>query len=493
MDKISYFFLGTILYLPAWIFKSGFSIFELSVLFCILYVIPLIFHFIIFKYKKNNDSKLFILYLSIIFTYSLDQNYGMMSYMDRVPNFLNIKIYPIYIYASGIITVLTIISIIFIYIYKTKSNGTKILLAFTFAALIINLFDNRNANVFEKNYNITNEIKVNLNNKPKTLILILDEMSGINSFESNQNLGTKNKIEEFFKKYNFVYYKNAFSLSSSSRFSIPMLFNFAYDDKKIKYYEKLNFTEWIEGSKYWLVEAHMKRNNFFDLYNKIEIFQSMHLNFCTHKNVNSCFQYNPFKRDYKYISGSNNPNFSRIISLWKIQGSIFSNFIWRTLREFSFIDNILEPYGQKMIFEDLLDKVNYTLINSDSDLIFAHILVPHKPYGYNENCEYDGKRSMRYYKMSILDKVTQHNIERECVIKFLDKMFEKIILTDSWQDLNIAIFSDHGARVSKENFNESYFSSIFAVKSKNLKSFGRNDISSIQYLFSKYFNPKHNK
>ena len=119
--------------------------------------------------------------------------------------------------------------------------------------------------------------------------------------------------------------------------------------------------------------------------------------------------------------------------------------------------------------------------------------MPHKPYGYNENCEYDGKRSMRYYKMSILDKVTQHNIERECVIKFLDKMFEKIILTDSWQDLNIAIFSDHGARVSKENFNESYFSSIFAVKSKNLKSFGRNDISSIQYLFSKYFNPKHNK
>ena len=100
---------------------------------------------------------------------------------------------------------------------------------------------------------------------------------------------------------------------------------------KINIYLVMNSTK---KNKYFLVDFDLKENLFFDSVNtnNITVFQSMHLNFCKHKKVKSCFQYNPFKRDYDYIEGVKNPTLSRIISLWKLQGSIISNFVWESIK-----------------------------------------------------------------------------------------------------------------------------------------------------------------
>ncbi len=498
MHKLQYFILGLVCFFPTWIFKSGFSTLEIFILFLLFFLFPLFIHNKLFKnFEKKNilNKKIYYFYLSLVFTYSLDQNFGLLALAPHVPNLLSLNNYPIRIYVAGAIIFFSIFLIILLLNLWLRNNSIKILTVFTLSILILNLFDGRNSYTFHKfNKQVKSlEIIDPKNNfvEDKTLVIILDEMSGVNSFESNKNLKTKKKIINFFDKYNFTYYENAFSLNQSSRFSIPMLLNFKHDENQLEHYEFLRETEWIETPDHWLSESKLKQNSFFNLFEKITVFQSMHLDFCNHKNVVNCLQYNPFKRDYKYMDGVLNPKFSRIISLWKIQGSIVSNFVWRSLREFSLMDNTLEPYGQKMIFEDLLNKVKKNLAYDESDLVFAHVMVPHTPYGYNSKCQYDGKRSMRRYKMTELDEANQHNIERECVIKYLSKMFDEIDNLKLWENLNVVIFSDHGARISVKNFKESYLSSIFAVKLKNVETRKMEDNVSIQYLFSKYFNQSH--
>ena len=106
MNKFLYFFLGIILYYPAWVFKSNLFFIETLFVLFIFYLIPIIFHNFIFYNNFNKYNFKFCLYLSIIFTYSLDQNYGIMTYMDMVPNFFNISNYALYIYISGLIVLI---------------------------------------------------------------------------------------------------------------------------------------------------------------------------------------------------------------------------------------------------------------------------------------------------------------------------------------------------------------------------------------------------
>ena len=497
MNKIAYIFLGIILYYPAWIFKSGLSFFEIIISSSILYILPIIFHFFIFKLQEKLYLKLFLFYLAIIFTYSLDQNYGLMTYAGKIPNFFNIKIYPLYIYVSGLIAFISTCILIFIFIYILKYNGVKILFAFSFVALIVNIFDNRSADYFEKNYYRENKTQINFNkNKKKTLILIFDEMSGINSFESNHESGlnVKKNLENLFKKWKFIYYKNADTLSHSTGPSLTYLLNFKHDRTKVKFYSEkyINGKELIEENKYFLVEYDVKQNLFFDTLktNNIAVFQTMHLNFCGHNKVKACYQYNPFYRDYNYLSGVKNPALSRIISLWKLQGSIISNFVWRFLR-IETIDNTLDPYGEKMTANHFFIDLHNHISNKSSDVIFAHTVLSHSPYGFDKKCSYDGSRSKHRYKMTTEDKVIQNNIERNCVINLLDQFFKKLKNDKLWNKLDIVILSDHGSRISKEFMDQSYKSSIFAVKKDNENFLASEEKLSIQYLFSKYFNPQH--
>ena len=96
---------------------------------------------------------------------------------------------------------------------------------------------------------------------------------------------------------------------------------------------------------------------------------------------------------------------------------------------------------------------------------------------------------MNQYKHDIEWKTSQNNIERICVFKKLEKLFKSLKSNNYWEDLNVVVLSDHGSRISKNNFEMSYLSSIFAVKSNEHKIV--NDKVSTQFLFSKLFNIYH--
>ena len=86
------------------------------------------------------------------------------------------------------------------------------------------------------------------------------------------------------------------------------------------------------------------------------------------------------------------------------------------------------------------------------DLILAHTLVPHKPYGYNTKCNYVGKKSLGNYNNSLsLEKHTlYHNIDRTCTIEFIDKFLEQL-KAEKINYKKIYFVSDHGSRNLMDN------------------------------------------
>ena len=90
------------------------------------------------------------------------------------------------------------------------------------------------------------------------------------------------------------------------------------------------------------------------------------------------------------------------------------------------IKSINEPEGEKLFHKQILNFVKNKVLSKKYDLIFVHILVPHKPYGFNEVCKYDVQRSNLNYYMNEKDEIKQHNIERKCVVKSMDNFFQSL-------------------------------------------------------------------
>ena len=113
-----------------------------------------------------------------------------------------------------------------------------------------------------------------------------------------------------------------------------------------------------------------------------------------------------------------------------------------------------------------------------------HILVPHKPYGFNNECDYDVSLSNLNLYLPLKESIKLHNVERRCVVKFMDNFFKDIGDLDN---LNIFIISDHGSRL--KNTKRSSLSNIFAHK-----DFDRQNSTKIieehnsHYLFMKKLN-----
>ena len=297
-------------------------------------------------------------------------------------------------------------------------------------------------------------------------------MSGLNSLSSKTKMGkvVNNKFEDFFKKYNFNYYTNTFSISKNSVGSIASLINFR---------EELdNIQTLVEPSKNYFVEYEIKKNLFFDKFNSISVIQNIHIDYCKNVKVNKCYQYNPLNLG---IINAQTDILSNFISSWTLNGSIIAKLFWRIFKQFEIINSTLEPEGEKLFINNLLNYAYSDIISKKYDLIFIHLLVPHKPYGFNNNCNYEvGLSNLNTY-MSIDENIKQHNIERNCVIKFMDTLLSKI---NNINNFEIFIMSDHGSRItSKEN---SSLSTIFAQKNFMQRKFNKiTNKNSIQYLFKK--------
>ena len=96
------------------------------------------------------------------------------------------------------------------------------------------------------------------------------------------------------------------------------------------------------------------------------------------------------------------------------------------------------------------------------DLIFVHTLVPHRPYGFDNKCNYDGSLSLTNRYFSIAKMIKQHNIERKCTFFYLDIFLKGLTDNNSIDSINLTILSDHGSRIQRTK--DSDLPSIFGFR-----------------------------
>ena len=296
-------------------------------------------------------------------------------------------------------------------------------------------------------------------------------MSGLNSLDSNVENGDyfNKHIIDFFLQNSFDIYTNAFSLFKSTDKSLSSVFNFIKNKQDYRDINKSKEIQFLSKSSNYFTVNDLTNNKFFDLEeNKnIVVQQSMFINFCNHPKVIICNQFDPFDENRTFLNGFKNSKLTKYVSIYRNNGSIFSRLIWRALLEIRLIDTLLDPDGEKAsiqyIFKQLLESI---IENRESSLFLSHILVPHIPYGFKQNCDYDGNKTTNFNSLSIEQKKTQHNLEKYCLVKFLDEFITKLKVTSDFENLEIMIFSDHDSRIDPSQIENNV---IFVHKRKGSK------------------------
>lgn len=459
-------------FFPVFVVRSNLS--SLEIFYTIMiFILPALF-FGNFFFIKIKNKKILIFFLALIFTFGLDNNLGFWNGIIQPLRYEIFKYFKV-IYYPALFLIIGIFFVIYFLIMIGNKKIQNFLLIFLITIFIFNVFDKTKSHLNIVNFD-------NQNNKKHStieLIVIFDEMSGLNSEASKTKEGiefNKNLIN-FYKKYNFNYYKDTRSITDNTGNSISTILNLT---KNINIRNQV-----LKPSPNYFQEYELTSNLLFDKFKNISVFQNIHINFCKFSKVSKCNTYSPFVV-YDYLKNFNDSFLSKFISIWKINGSISSTLIWRTLRQFNIVDSFLEPEGEKASINDTFSKIEKDLFSKKFDLVFAHILVPHTPYGFKEDCSYEGELSINNSFYTNDQKFLQHNIERNCVVKFLDKLLTNITNNKNLGELKITILSDHGSRITRNE--ESRLSTIYGYRDKKTQFKEIDMTTSINDIFIKKYN-----
>ena len=459
-------------FFPVFVVRSNLS--SLEIFYTIMiFILPALF-FGNFFFIKIKNRKILIFFLALIFTFGLDNNLGFWNGIIQPLRYEIFKYFKV-IYYPALFLIIGIFFVIYFLIMIGNKKIQNFLLIFLITIFIFNVFDKTKSHLNIVNFD-------NQNNKKHStieLIVIFDEMSGLNSEASKTKEGiefNKNLIN-FYKKYNFNYYKDTRSITDNTGNSISTILNLT---KNINIRNQV-----LKPSPNYFQEYELTSNLLFDKFKNISVFQNIHINFCKFSKVSKCNTYSPFVV-YDYLKNFNDSFLSKFISIWKINGSISSTLIWRTLRQFNIVDSFLEPEGEKASINDTFSKIEKDLFSKKFDLVFAHILVPHTPYGFKEDCSYEGELSINNSFYTNDQKFLQHNIERNCVVKFLDKLLTNITNNKNLDELKITILSDHGSRITRNE--KSRLSTIYGYRDKKTQFKEIDMTTSINDIFIKKYN-----
>ena len=123
---------------------------------------------------------------------------------------------------------------------------------------------------------------------------------------------------------------------------------------------------------------------------------------------------------------------------------------YRFLLQYNFILSYEQASGEKISFLTRLDSLENDLLSKKYDLILFYSLASHEPYGFNEECKFDNNKYIDYKFYDYDQRINAHNLDRTCVIKFLDKFMEKVKNKKNFNKLNFIIVSDHGTRLKPD-------------------------------------------
>jgi len=443
---------------PSWLLSSNIILSTK-----LIYFLPYLLLYIIFNtyFGDKYDTKFKLIFLSIITVFALDQN--LQFYQNFIkPNFIFLTNNLPNIYFADLLLIMSLLIITIIIFFLLKDKSIKIFFSFLLVIFIFKIFQVIDKPIQIYNFNHTEKVKVKNYSNKKVLFMIFDEMSGVESTEKDFEYGETfvKTINSFAFQNNLKLYTNAFSISSNTANSIPFMLNFETRVPTVKLRKTF-----IKKSVSMYNDYDLIKNRLFEKFDNISVIQNVHLNFCNQLNVKKCYQINPYINNTNYLKGFKNNLFTNFFSRWNLDGSSTARLFFKTSRLLNLTDSILEPESHKIFLPLLLSTIEKDVKENKFDLIFAHILAPHVPYGFNKDCTYDGNKSSLNTNMTSEEKYIQHNLERICMINFMTNFFDNIKESQQYKNLDIFIMSDHGSRItSKEDY-----TSILMTKIDNNK------------------------
>jgi len=427
--------------------------------------------------EKNYKFTLFI--VSFLSVFAIDQNLSLSRSLIK-PNFESLNNLLNNIYFAEIILILILFIFIYITFYKFGIKSIKIFFSFIFVIFVFKIAGTIFNPIEIVNFNSEKKKDEKKISAQKTLFIIFDEMSGVNSTEKNFKFGDDfvKTIHEFAEKNNFQLYLNSYSTSDNTANAVPLILNF--NANKVTQNFRDNH---IKKSNNTYNEYNLMQNALFDKFSSVSVLQNIHLNFCNNQNVSKCYQINPYNYYENYLNGFKNNILSRFLSLWKLDGSSSSKLLWKLTRIIGITDSTLEPEAHKIFLPTIMDEIKKDVLDNKFDLVFAHILSPHIPYGFNRQCDYDGRKSSFNTRMTTQEKYIQHNLERICMMRVISSLINELKNEINYEDLQIFFMSDHGSRIT----NKEKFSSILLTKKKNQKFKTIDATVSVQEIIKKSF------
>ena len=427
--------------------------------------------------EKNYKFTLFI--VSFLTVFAIDQNLFLSRSLIK-PNFEFLNALLPNIYFAEILLISILLLLIYIIFYKFGIRSIKIFLPFIFVIFIFKIAGIIFNSIEIVNFNSEKKQDKNKISVQKTLFIIFDEMSGVNSTEKNFKFGDDfvRTTYEFAAKNNFQLYLNSYSTSDNTANAVPLILNF--NANKVTQNFRDNH---IKKSNKTYNEYDLMHNALFDKFSNVSVLQNIHLNFCNNQNVTKCYQINPYNYYENYLNGFKNNILSRFLSIWKLDGSSSSKLLWKFARIIGITDSTLEPEAHKIFLPTIMNEIKKDVLDDKFDLVFAHILSPHIPYGFNRQCDYDGRKSTFNTMMTKQEKYIQHNIERVCTMRIISSLIDELKKEINYDDLQIFFMSDHGSRIT----NKEKFSSILLTKKKNQKFKTIDATVSVQEIIKKSF------
>ena len=249
---------------PFWILLSNLNFNETLIAFTIFLITPLVIFFLLKKIFSTN-KKILIVLTSFVTVYGLDHALGLTSIINLFRIIDDITRYACFALLFIILTI--IISFIY-HLNKRTINFFIIIIIFSNVFNLINgekdIYNIKKHELKEK-YTPLTEINSDYKKINPTIVIILDEFNGFKVLndEIKNTKETKNVSENFFKKFNFKHYPNAYTIYASTVDSIPSYLNF-YDEynylnlKKFRepYENSFAFYEKITGDKEFLYKVY---------------------------------------------------------------------------------------------------------------------------------------------------------------------------------------------------------------------------------------------
>jgi hypothetical protein len=290
-----------------------------------------------------------------------------------------------------------------------------------------------------------------------------------------QSQALRADVMSFFEKYGFELHTRAYSHYNSTLDSMTRALNFRNDDANLFQRatilrEELAFpeNEWFE-----IIEA---------IGHPIHVYQSESVDFCGVPAVQNihCNVF-PVPNLETVHRGVRDVGTRAEVLLRTLVGQ--SWILTKVLRD----ARILDTWGVSVYDERLLPRMARDIRLRPGDAFFAHVLIPHSPFVYREDCsiDYEGPSGLRWAywggsvgnsARSLEQRYRKFIAQTRCAMNRLGQLFDDMGEAGLFDDATIIVHGDHGSsvhahvpsvhnrdRLTQRDLLDAY-STLFAVK-----------------------------